>query len=291
MKIKLIALTILGLFGLFALQLSGSFVKAGDLKFPTPDGYVNDWEGIISNDDELNSSLQEFEKSTGVEIAVVTTPDFQDTYIEDYAVQLFETWKIGQAGEDNGVLVIVSSEQRESRIEVGYGLEGILTDATTGQIQDSEMIPYFQTGDYSTGINKGADAVMQAINGEYVPSDSSNTTDSGSWSIDIGGIFFFVVFFVGSILGSTKSWWLGGVLGAVIGLVIGIIWFSGWGIVAWSVGLGAIGLLIDYILSKMGFGKSGTRTGFWGFSSGRSSGGGFSFGGGSSGGGGSSRSW
>ncbi len=158
------------------------------LEFPKPTGFVNDFENIIDNDEELEEKLNNFEKETSIEIAVVTIKDFADTTIEDYASRLFEEWGIGKDEHDNGVLVLISSRMRESRIEVGYGLEGALPDGLTGRIQDDEMIPFFREDDYSQGINNGIDAIISATKGEYENEEVESEFDPS--------IIYFIIFII-----------------------------------------------------------------------------------------------
>jgi len=131
------------------------FFVCSNFVFAIPEfrGFVNDYEEIIENVDELEEKISNFEKETSIEIAVLTTPNFEDTYIEDYAVQVFEKWGMGKADEDNGVLLVVSKEQREMRIEVGYGLEPIITDGIAGRIRDQAILPSFREENYTKGIN------------------------------------------------------------------------------------------------------------------------------------------
>lgn len=271
-----------------------SKVIAADLVFPTYKGYVNDFENILNNDQQLEAKLQSFAKEKGVEVAIVTTRDFQGTYIEDYAVKLFEQWKIGDKELDNGLLILISATQREARIEVGYGLEGTITDIISSRIQNQEMIPYFTNGDYSTGVEKGVDAIIGYVDKDplFVSnlSKDQNTTQISSSGLEFM-IFALIVLF--SIMGSTKSWWLGGVIGIILGIIIGLAYFKPTGWLILPIPLGGLGLVIDFLLSKTGVGRSllgilgstGRGGGFGG------SGGGFTFGGGSSGGGGSSSKW
>lgn len=264
---------------LFIFFLYTSCISAADLKIPSPVGYVNDFEGIINNDQELEKKLVDYEKSTGNEIVVVTVKDFGGTYLEDYAVKLFEQWGIGKKGKDNGLLILVSKEQRQSRIEVGYGLEGVLTDAITGRIQDEKMIPSFKNDDYTTGVNDGVDTAIQIIGGEVVSGVNEPVSTSD--------IFGFIIIIVFTILGLIRNPWVLGSIFSLLGFALGT-WISG-------TPLGFLFLVLGFVLGFF-IGKivpPGFRNSFIGrsiFSS--SSGGGFSgFGGGSSGGGGSSRSW
>lgn len=268
---------------------SQSVSAATKLTFPSPTGYVNDFEGILNNDEALEQKLKKLEEETTVEVAIVTTPDFQDTYIEDYAVQLFEAWKIGKSDKDNGLLIIVSKKMREARLEVGYGLEGTLPDSLTKRIQEEYMIPSFKEDDYSSGVDKGVDVVIGLIKED--PTVVSELNDTGSISSFSIEIIMFILFFMASIMGSTKSWWLGGILGLIAGIILGASYFQPMGWLILPLPMALLGLGIDFLLSKTGLVTfSGRSGGFWGGSG--SSGGGFGgFGGGSSGGGGSSSSW
>lgn len=267
---------------------------AQDFIFPQYDGLLNDYENIITNDDELENKLINFYSETGVEIAVVTVDSFQGSTIDDYAVHLYEYWKIGNEESDNGLLILVSSKERQSRFEVGYGLEGTINDAKAGRIQDQFMIPFFIEGDYSTGINNGVDAVISELKGNSVVSETTNSTEE--ISEDVGFDFFiFFAFFLFSAIAYTKSWWLGGLIGLIAGVIFGYNYFPGWGIYIFPIPFAIVGLIIDFILSKIFASSSRGGTGvlrmFSGGSSSSGSSSGFSFGGGSSGGGGASRSW
>jgi uncharacterized protein len=267
-------------------------VSAADLEFPSYTGFVNDFEGIITNKDELEQKLVAFEKETGVEIAVITVSNFQDVTIEEFAVKLFEKWRIGKEKQDNGLLIIVSSAQRKSRFEVGYGLEGTLPDGLTGRIQDEFMIPSFKENDYSAGITKGVDETIAIIKKDPF-AISVNDTQPESSSDAPEWIFSIIIFGI-YIMAATKSWWFGGVFGGFLGL----IWAFSSGVWFLPIFFALLGLLIDFILSQTIVGKAliamshsvGSSSGGFG-GGGRSGGGGVSFGGGSSGGGGSSRSW
>jgi len=125
----------------------------------------------------LSDSLQAHEKRTGNQIAVLTIPALDGVSIEDYAVRVFESWKLGQKGKDNGVLIVVVPNDRRMRIEVGYGLEGTLTDAMAGRIIQLIMTPKFKNGDFDGGIADGAKAVMEVLEGGELP-ETDVKTDS-----------------------------------------------------------------------------------------------------------------
>ncbi|OFW35937.1 MAG: hypothetical protein A2074_07990 [Candidatus Aquicultor primus] len=280
------------------------------LKLPEPGGYVNDFAGMLSSQtvDEFEAKLTQYEKETGNEIAVVTVENLQGTTVEDFAVRLFEKWQIGKKGKDNGVLLVVAEDEREMRIEVGYGLEPDLTDAESHQIITNVITPAFKAGDFDKGVSDGVDAIVATIAGEAVPAlETDSRREPGgdlAWFLYILG---FVVFgglqWVGAVLARTKSWWLGGLLGFLIGLLIALFSVA-IGIIAIIV-LTPLGLILDFFVShayqefkKHEHDKKKSRKsdhvpwwagGGWGPGGG---GGGFGgFGGGGSGGGGASGRW
>lgn len=262
-----------------------------------PSGFVNDFAGVINDDQLLENDLSAFEQETGHEIAVVIIKTLDGDYIENYAVELFSDWKIGKKGADNGILFLVAIEDREMRIEVGYGLEGALTDLQSKAILEQVVKPYFQSGNYEEGIVAGVGEIKKAIKGESLNINLDYSEDSSLWET-IGSIIFFFAFVVWRILfhhlGKSKAIWPGAVIGAfagagLLGLIIGTVGAA----IGGAIILGLLGLLMDWGASHKGWfkhsGKGGTG-GFWG--GGSSGGGGFGgFGGGSSGGGGSSSSW
>ncbi|MBI5191261.1 MAG: TPM domain-containing protein [Nitrospirae bacterium] len=134
--------------------------------FPEPKGYVSDYAGVLKPDEAagLESYLAELEKKTTAEVAVVTVPDmdgFAD--VDEYANELFAAWKIGKKGQDNGVLVLLAMKEKKVRIEVGYGLEGAITDGTAGDIIRYTMAPYFKQGQFGAGLMAGAQAVSERV--------------------------------------------------------------------------------------------------------------------------------
>jgi len=265
-----------------------------------PTGFVNDFAVVLKDSEkaQLETKLSDFEKNTGNEIAVAIISDLKGDTIENFAVELFKEWGIGKKGKDNGVLLLVARDDREVRIEVGYGLESFLTDAQSSWILKNEVVPAFKENNFYSGINAAVDKIIGAINGENIPQDTSgqgNGSDENYFNIAFGALF--VLLWLGSILGRSKSWWLGGVLGGVAGVVIAIIkGFIFFGLISIGV-LIPFGLLFDFVVSKA-YEKAktaGRRPPWWiggGWRRGSGSGSGFGgFGGGSSGGGGSSSGW
>ncbi len=253
-----------------------------------PQGFVNDYANLLSKEQKANleTTLSDFNKTTTVQITVVTIPDLVDETIESYAVKLFEEWGIGDKNKDNGVLFVTALNDRKTRIEVGYGLEGVLTDAQSNGIIQKIVLPEFRNNDYEKGIVDGTQAIISVVKSEADYSTPVSSRASWDFIYNYGFIAFIIL---ASVLGRSKSWWLGGVFGGIAGIVIGIIYgFFFVGIIAIPI-LILTGLLFDFIVSKGG----GHGGGFWGGGfGGRSGGGGFGgFSGGSSGGGGSSGSW
>lgn len=135
------------------------------LTFPQPEGYVNDFAGVIREPvrTQLANILTQFEKQTGNEIAVATVRSLENEPIENYAVEMYSAWGIGKKGLDNGALLLVAPNDRKVRIEVGYGLEPYINDALAGRIIRATMIPHFKSGDYSLGILNGTLELVTTI--------------------------------------------------------------------------------------------------------------------------------
>lgn len=262
-----------------------------------PSGFVNDYVGILTREQKnnLESRLVSFEEETSNEISIAIIDSLKEDTIENFAVELFKKWSIGKKSNDNGVLILVAILDKKMRIEVGYGLEGALTDSQAYWIIENKMKPAFRNNDFYLGLSEASDAIMSATRGEYIPSASE------SKNISWDGINFFIFwgFIIFQILmvtiASSKSWWLGGVIGAIIGIMVGF--FVGWIMgLALVIILTPLGLLFDFLISKS-YQKAKVKGQnpwwFGGFGGGGFGGsGGFGgFGGGGSGGGGASSSW
>lgn len=268
------------------------------LEFPEPRGFVNDFANILSSAarQNLEQKLTQLEQDSTIEITVVTVESLGGTTIEEYAVKLFENWQIGKKDQDNGVLLLIAPNERELRVEVGYGLEPVLTDSQAGRIIRNIITPEFKKGDYDTGVVNGVAAITKIVHGEAVDLDGEESDGDGVWILFVIGAIF--LSYLSSFLARSKRFWPGGVLGAVLGVVLGIFLASLLISVLAAVGLGIFGLIFDYFLSK-NYKKRKSRglsTSWWGsgggFFSGGGGGGGFGgFGGGSSGGGGASGRW
>lgn len=296
-----------GAFVLVAGGLAGLFAAAPALALSMPpawadlqpDGFVTDAAGILSDADEaaLEADLARYEQETTNEISVVTLTGLAGAPSEDVAIFFGRAWGVGQRHRNNGVVFLVAVEDREVRLEVGYGLEGAVPDLAAKQIVDAAIVPHFKEGDYAGGIRAGVAALKEEIGGEYVApaaaADAPVPLAVVLVLILLGGVI--TALWIGPFLGLTRSWWLGGVLGAGMGA-----WLFQDDQRAWWVlpGLAAYGLVVDYLFSRFvrrrlrpggpwwmgGFGGGSSRG-----SSGSSVGGGF--GGGSFGGGGAGGKW
>jgi uncharacterized protein len=133
--------------------------------FPKPTGYVNDFAGVLNSATKakLESTLTAFDQQSGIEIAVATLPSLEGEPIENVAVDLFEKWGIGKKDRDNGVLFLVAPKDKRMRIEVGYGLEGVLNDALAGRILKKVVVPYFKKGMIDSGIAMGTLSIIGVI--------------------------------------------------------------------------------------------------------------------------------
>lgn len=273
---------------LFFLQFSALFVHAQDLQ-PIPELWhrVTDLTNTLSTTEveQLERKLQAVESDKGSQIAVVIVPTTEPEPIEDYAIRLAEQWKIGREGVDDGVILLVAKNDRRIRIEVGYGLEGAIPDATAKKIIDTYITPNFRQGNFYAGINEGLEALVSAVQGEELPEPSPQSTSTEDSDIPY---FFLVIVFViiGQILSKKMGKWKGLSIGAGGALVTGLI-FAG-------LAAAFIMIFMYVFISLLALsGGRGGRGGYYGggFGGRGGGGGGFSGGGGGFGGGGASGSW
>lgn len=251
---------------------------AADLKFPALTGRVVDEANIIPADEKarLTQKLADLEAKTSRQLVVVTVKSLQGDDIDDYGYKLGRSWQIGQKGTNNGTLFIIAPNERKTRIEVGYGLEGILTDALTSVVLNSQVLPRFKAGDMPGGIEAGADALIQQMSLD--PSEAEKKAAEAKAQVDQdGGGYHYV---------RHRS----NPFGFIFPLLFVIFVFGG--IFGRRRGVGGGGLWpLLFLGSMMGGGRGGDDWGGGGGGGGGGSGGGFSGGGGSFGGGGSSGSW
>lgn len=277
-----------------AVSLAIMFPAAALAEFAVPpnDGFLTDAAGIIGAVEEsvIEEKLQTYKDSTTNEIAIVVLPSLGGYAIEEAALDIARKWGVGSV-KNNGLLMLIAYEDREIRIEVGYGLEGVVPDIVAKGIIDTDITPHFRDGDYAGGISAAIDALQKHIGNEYTADRYAEPTEN-----PFGGLgFIFIVIFAQwllAILGRTKSWWLGGVVGGLGGAVLAFL-FGWWLAIPILVPLG---LLLDFLVSKNYKSRGHTSWwagGGWGPGGGGSfGGGGFGgFGGGGFGGGGSSGRW
>lgn len=264
----------------------------------TPTGFVNDFAGMLTAEQRqsLEIKINSFEKDTSNELSVVIVSNLGGDTIENFAVKLFEDWKIGKNKKDNGILLLIARDDRQMRIEVGYGLEGTLTDAQSFWLIQSVLKPAFQKGDYFGGINSGVDGIISITKGEFNPDTNSDGKGFNANSFfSLAWMLWIFLMWIGSILARSKSWWGGGIVGGIAALIIGFIFALISGLISALI-LIPLGLWFDYIVSKkyISAKETGQTLPWWvgGRGGSGSGGGGFGgFGGGRSGGGGSSGNW
>lgn len=264
-----------------------------DVAVPPLTGRVVDLTATLSADQAatLEQKLKDFEDRKGSQLAVLIVPTTQPETIEQYSLRVVEQWKLGRKKVDDGALLIVAKNDRKLRIEVGYGLEGALNDATSKRIIDEIITPEFKSGDFAGGISDGADRILKVIDGEPLPAPKPEGEVPDLSAIGEYFPFLLIIMLVG-----------GGIFRAIFGRLLGsIVAGGGVALFIWfflgALSIATVGGLIaffvtligDAIVSSGGGGRS--SGGFGGGFSGGSSGGGFSGGGGSFGGGGASGSW
>lgn len=276
-------------------------IKAVALQVPELKGRVSDYADMISasTEDQIKALLADLERTDSTQIAVLTIDSLKGDSLEDFSIRVAEKWKIGQKGSDNGAILIIVKNDRLIRIEVGYGLEGKLTDLISGRIIRNIITPQFRMGRFDQGISDAVAAMADVVRGEYkavrpVGRGRDRHEDGAPVALTAIALFFFI-----NTLGRIKRS-LGAAAGAVLAPIAGAL-FLNMGLLG-ILGLIPVGLIAGYILSVMGtplsFGHHSMRHpgsryrggGFGGFSSG-GFGGGFSGGGGGFGGGGASGGW
>jgi uncharacterized protein len=310
---------------LIVLYWLATAAAAQDMGIPYLSGRVVDQAAILSAQarERLAVMVQAHERARGNQIVVLTVPTLGGKSVEDYAVRVFEEWKLGSLGKDNGVLILVVPQDRRVRLEVGYGLEGMLTDATASRIIRDLMTPRFREGNYDVGIEAGITAVIQILEGSHSAGADADWLDPegkktsrfhvrapdmplaeriliGAFVFGIVGLFTFM----GLVTPGGMGWFLYFFLMPFWSMFPMFIFGSG---AALKI-LGTYAVLYPFAkvfisrqrwnrkvredLKNKGYAEIGgmvIRPG--GGSSGYSSGGGFSGGGGRSGGGGASGSW
>ncbi|MCE9597479.1 MAG: YgcG family protein [Spirochaetia bacterium] len=289
---------------LFSTLFALTTLVAHDIEIPELKRRVTDLTQTLSPEElsAIEGKLAALEKEKGSQAAVLILPTTGQETIEQYSIRVAEAWKIGRKGVDDGVILIVAKDDRKLRIEVGYGLEGVLPDVICKRIIDEQIVPHFKANEFNLGINAGIDAIIQLINGEQLPAavSSSGDLESMGWPATLGVVAFLSIFIiVGTLVPLTVHKYLAilpplvGAVAAVVSYQLTSVWILAMFAMAWVtffVGI-VITVLGTGILSLFGIRSSSSGGSSGWSSSGSSSSSGFSGGGGSFGGGGSSGSW
>lgn len=260
-----------------------------EVAIPVLKARVTDLTGTLSAEQQatLEQRLAAFEAEKGSQIAVLLLPSTRPEEIEQYSIRVFDAWKIGRKGTDDGVILIVAKNDRRLRIEVGYGLEGAIPDAIAKRVISELITPRFKAGDFYGGVSAGVNQLIKLVDGENLPPPSGDRPGSGSGGGSVEGMLapaIMFLFVAGAVLRSMLGRFPGAVATGLIGGAVGWVLFG--------FAIGALGAIAGFILTLVnvstrggGFGTGGR----YGGSSGGSSswgGGGGGFGGGGRGGGG-----
>lgn len=290
----------------FALVAAAFAAGAAPPAVPPLTGRVNDTAGMLSPAAaaELEARLADVERESSHQIVVLTVPSLQGESIEQLGLRVAEAWRLGHKGLDNGVLLLVARDDRRVRIEVGYGLEGVLPDALAARIIRNEITPRFRAGRMDEGIRAGVDAISAAARGEVIPSDrlprrGSERNDARHDPFNVTLFSAFAGGILGATLGGRRRGLRAGIAAAAAGgLALLMLAMLSWSAIAAAFGglLGAasgggLGGGRGPILLPGGLGGRGGGFGSGGFGGGGFGGGGFGGGGGGFGGGGASGSW
>jgi uncharacterized protein len=297
---------------LLALFLCWTQAAFADTEVPELKGRVVDLTNTLNASyiDTLNQRIHSFEQRKGSQIAILIVPTTQPETIEQYSIRAAETWKIGRKKIDDGALLVIAKNDHKLRIEVGYGLEGALTDITSRRIIDEVIAPHFKEGDYAGGISEGLTRMIGVIDGEPLPAPKPEASHGQNIDLMRGLSDFWPFILVGVLMvGSFLRAVLGRLLGAsAAGGVFAVLgWFIAGSLIAGAV-MGGVAFLLVLIVgdsASLGVSPRGGRrsrddwSSNWssgssssGWSSGSSSSDSDSGGGGGSfGGGGASGSW
>lgn len=275
-----------GWLGLLALLLS--WPALAQLAVPRLEARVTDLTATLTQAerDALEQRLAAFEAEKGSQLAVLIVPTTRPETIEQYAIRVAEAWKLGRKGVDDGVLLLVAKDDRAVRIEVGYGLEGVIPDAVAKRIIAEVIVPRFRTGDFHGGLVAGMEALMTRISGEALPlpADRAPGHPGAGFLEQTLPLAMMFIFVAGGLLRSL----LGPLLGASV--AGGVAFLGSWLllgslVIALVIGLAAFAITLAGVGRRPGYRAGGWGGGFGG------RGGGFSGGGGGFGGGGASGRW
>lgn len=276
---------------LFLVVLLTPTVHGGEIDIPVaPFGRVTDVARILPpiEREALETKLQQIQNETTAQIAIVILPDLAGLPIEEVALELGRRWGVGVEGRDNGIVILAAIAERQVRIEVGYGLEGVLPDIVAKKIIEERIVPRFREEDYDGGIHDALGDLRAMLEGEETAVGEARGKGGGA---GVGALLFWMgiilLQWLVAVFARTRSWWLGGVVGAGGGTIVGVL-YGAWVLV---LVLTLVGLLLDYVVSKNYHARGrtawwaggtwgpggrirGDRGGFGGFGGGRFGGGG-----------------
>ena len=259
---------------------------------PRLDARVTDLTGTLTaaQQAELDQKLADFESRKGAQIVVLVVPTTQPEEIEQYSIRVVEAWKLGRRKTDDGALLIVAKNDHTLRIENGYGLEGVLTDAMSNRIIEDTMLPLLRQGQDFAAISAGVDQMIKLVDGEPLPPPDRTWQHSRPQHWNFLPVVIFAFLFGSTVLRSAFGRTAGSLLsGGGMGLLVFVF------TQALGIALGAA--VVSFVLAMLGVGGGWSSGGFGGgfggggFGGGGGGGGGFSGGGGSFGGGGASGRW
>lgn len=268
-------------------------MAADEVAIPPLKARVSDLTGTLQPGQQaaLEQTLQSFEARKGSQVAILIVPSTQPETIEQYAIRVAENWKLGRKGVDDGVLLLVAKNDRKLRIEVGYGLEGVIPDAVAKRIVSEVIAPRFKQGDFYGGIQAGVDRILRVIEGEPLPEPETTraSNEGGGSSDDWLGLAFFATVIIGGVLRALFGRFFGGLIAGSIAAALAWLLFASLTVMLLA------GFVVFFITLVAGHNRGGWSSGGgWGSGggwSGGGGGGGFSGGGGGFGGGGASGDW
>lgn len=277
------------------LVCSGLLHTARGQEIPVPafDRWVVDQTGTLDSNtrSHLESELAALDARKGAQLAVLIVPTTGDDTVETYARRVFDAWKLGREGVDDGILFLVAKDDRRLRIEVGYGLEGAVPDLLAGRIIREQVTPRFKEGDYAGGVVAGVESLLRLIDGESLPPPAAGAQQDEEWDV---GVILAPLFLMAFLMPPLFAFFATTIFTAlafeslVLGLIFGAI-AAGLALLGRRFGSGGRGSAAR--VSRRGGAAGGFGGGFGGGSGGGFGGGFGGGGGGSSGGGGASGSW
>ncbi len=273
LRIWLLALT---------LALGAPFAAHAEVAVPALTQRVTDLTGTLAPDTvaRMESTLAQFEAAKGSQIAVLILPSTAPEDIAQFGIRVAEAWKVGRKGVDDGAILIVAKDDRRVRIEVGYGLEGVIPDAVAMRIIEEDIVPRFRQGDFSGGVEAGVTRMMRLIEGEPLPASRTGAGGAGGFPESL-----FLILIGGILAGKVLDLFLGTGISSLAAATLagGLAWLAS--------GIFLAAIAIAFIVLAGVLGSHGVRGGaHWG-SGGFGGGGGWSGRGGGFGGGGASGRW